>query len=139
MKDILLYTLFRIGDQDITVGQLALAIALVFLMFGLYRVALRRFFPRVFKTTEISERERFKLNKFLRGLALIFFLLCLVLILQLDFAIYEKDAVRVSVLTFIKAAMFFQVLRLIHWLLSNLFIHNYYCLLYTSPSPRDRG
>ena len=126
MKDILLYTLFQIGEQNITVGQLAMAIILVFILFGLYRVVLRKFSPRIFASTEISDTERLKVKRFFRGLALIFFLLCLVLILKLDFMIYEKDGVRVSVLTCVKAAMFFQVMRLFHWLLSNLFIHNYY-------------
>ena len=126
MKDIFLYRLFQIGDQIITVGQLALAIILVILLFILYRIALKKFFPRVFETTEISENERLKVNRFLIGLGLIFFLLCLVLILKLDFMLYEKDGVRVSVLTIIRAAMFFQVMRLFHWLISNLFIHNYY-------------
>lgn len=126
MKDILLYTLFQISDKDITVGQLAMTITLVFLLFGLYRITLRKFFPQVFKTTEINELERVKLIKLFRGLALLLFLLCFVLILNLDFKIYEKDLITVSVLTILRAATFVQVMRLFHWLLSNLFIHNYY-------------
>lgn len=126
MKDILLYALFQIGDRDITVGQLAMAIALVFLLFTIYRITLRKFFPQVFTITEINEIERLKLNKLFRGLALLLFLLCLVLILSLDFVIYQKEHIRISVLTLVRAATFVQVMRLFHWLLSNLFIHNYY-------------
>jgi len=126
MKDILLYALFQVGDRDITVGQLAMAIGLVFLLFSLYRFTLRKFFPQVFTITEIEEDERLKLNKLFRGLALLLFLLCLVLILGLDIVLYQKEEVKISVLTLVRVASFAQVMRLFHWLLSNLFIHNYY-------------
>jgi small-conductance mechanosensitive channel len=126
MKDILLYALFQVGDRDITVGQLAMAIGLVFLLFSLYRFTLRKFFPQVFTITEIEEDERLKLNKLFRGLALLLFLLCLVLILGLDIVLYQKEEVKISVLTLVRVASFVQVMRLFHWLLSNLFIHNYY-------------
>jgi len=126
MQEILSYKLFNGGGFVFTIGQLALLFILISLLFILYRVLLKKYFPSVFKQTKITDEEKDKLSRLLKGLAILLFILFVFLILQLDPNLPVTGNRFVNLLTVIKAGIFLQAARLFGWLIFNLFIHEQY-------------
>ncbi len=126
MNEILNYSLFALGEQNFTIGQLFLTLVLISVIVFVYRSVLKVYFPKVFQNTEIGGLETKKLVSLFRGLAILCLILAVVISLNLDFTLYARDEFELSVALIIKAVIFLQVARLLNWLISNLFIHNYY-------------
>lgn len=126
MKEVFSYSIFKLGSQDFTVGQLILAVILMAIVFAFYRTILKRFFPKVFNNTAVTEVDSSKLGRIFRGLIFLILVLILIITLKLDRNIYSNGIFQLTILHLIQALIFFQVARLLDWLISNLFIHNYY-------------
>jgi len=126
MEEILSYGLFNLAGQDLTVLQLLLTCAAVGAIIFLYRFVLKRYAPKLFSNTEISQNEKLKLKKILRGLAFLCLLLVVVLMFRLDYGFTTEQGFNVSVLKVIRLLLFLQMARLLYWLTTNVFIHSYY-------------
>lgn len=126
MQEILSYELFHGDGFVFTIAQLALSFILVFLLFALYRLVLKRYFPKVFELSEITEEEKGKLSRLFRGLAILLFILFMFLILNINPDIPLSERFSINPLTIIRAGIFFQIARMLGWLLTNVFIHGYY-------------
>lgn len=126
MKDILYFTLFELGGQTFSVGQLLLASGLIILLFAVYRTILRRYFPKVLEQTQITTKDKGKLVSLVRGLAILCLIIIIINILNLDKLLLQNGSFNLTVLDIAKALIFVQVARLLDWIFSNLVIHNYY-------------
>ena len=126
MNEILNYSLFALGEQNFTIGQLFVTLVLISVIVFVYRSVLKVYFPKVFQNTEIGELETKNLVSLFRGLAILCLILAVVISLNLDLTLYARDGFKLTVALIIKAVIFLQVARLLNWLISNLFIHNYY-------------
>lgn len=126
MQEILSYELFHGAGFVFTIGQLALSFILIFLLFALYRFILKKYFPKVFELSEITEDEKGKLSRLFRGLAILLFILFMFLILNINPDIPFSESFSLNLLTVVRAGIFLQIARLLGWLLSNIFIHSYY-------------
>lgn len=126
MEELLKYSLFTIAGQEFLVGQLILAVGFIFALYLAYRKILKTFFPKVFQTTVLEEEDRIKLFRLFRVLAILLLVLFLILILNLDRVVISREDFNLRILDFVKAGIFFQLARLTDWLVSNIFIHNYF-------------
>ncbi len=126
MEGILNYFLFALGNREVTVGQMILAIGLVAFIIIFYRFVLKTFFPRLFASTEISDVEVKKVVVILRWLVLICFILAITISLGFDWPLLNNENITITIPTILKALIFFQVARLLHWTVTNLFIQNLY-------------
>ena len=126
MNEFLSFSLFSIGENDFSVGQLILTFLLLIGIFFLYRLLLKIFFPRLSEITEVSNAERNKLGKLVRGLAVLCFLLVIIIVVNLDFVFFAGTDYSFSVVRILKALIFLQFARIVFWGVSNIFIHSYY-------------
>ena len=116
------YKLFSFGENDIILGQLVLIGILLIIVLISYRVALRKYFPKVLSTQDYSEARNKELRNILKGFGLFAFILVLALILNLNYVIYTGENFTVDVLTILNALLFFQFLRLFYWLITSFLI-----------------
>lgn len=126
MNEFLSFSLFSIGENDFSVGQLILTFLLLIGIFFLYRLLLKIFFPRLSEITEVSNAERVKLGKLVRGLAVLCFLLVIIIVVNLDFVFFAGTDYSFSVVRILKTFIFLQFARIVFWGVSNIFIHSYY-------------
>ena len=126
MQEFWNYFLFKIGDQDITLGQIILSVILVVLIYSAYRRILKKYFPQLSERSELPAQTQQKMISLLRGFALVILLLGIVLSLKLNYTLYQFESFNLTVLLIIKALFFIQAARLLFWFVSNVFIHSYY-------------
>lgn len=126
MNEVLSYVLFKLGPQAFTVGQLILTIILLAVIFFVYRMILKRYSPKAFEDTSVTKKETNRLLRLIRATAILFFILGIVIVMKLDTDLFKIGDFSISILLILKAAIFFQVARLLDWLISNLIIHHFY-------------
>lgn len=126
MQEILQFSLFQLDGKEFTIGKLILGILVIVALWFIYRTILKTYFPKVFQSTEISEKDKKKLGRLFRGLAIGCLILVLLNVLNLDFNLIKYNAFSLGIITIIKALVFIQIARLLDWLFSNLFINSYY-------------
>jgi len=116
------YKLFTFGDNDIVMGQVILSVLLLIVLLIVYRVILRKYFPKVFTAKDYTEVRKKEIKNILKGLGLFAFILVLVIILKLDYVLYQGENFQISILTILNAFLFFQFLRLFNWLITSFLI-----------------
>jgi len=126
MNEVLSYVLFNIGQQTFTVGQMILAFILLTVIFVFYRIVLKRYSPKAFEDTSITKSEKNRLIRLIRTTAILIFVLGIVIVMKLDRVLFSYWDFSISILLILKAAIFFQIARLLDWAISNLFIHHFY-------------
>ena len=120
------YFLFKIGNQDITLGQIILSVILVVIIYSSYRRILKKYFPQLSERSELPAHTQQKMTSLLRGFALVVLLLGIVLSLKLNYTLHSFESFDLTVILIIKALFFVQAARLLFWFISNVFIHSYY-------------
>lgn len=125
MKEVLVYSLFHLGEQSVTVGQMLMISLFIVGIFFLYRAILRRYSPQLFESTGIGQKEKNSLARIIRGLAILCFVLGFVVILRLDFGYTTEQGFTISVLSVVRLLVFLQFARLLYWVVTNIFIHSY--------------
>lgn len=126
MKEVLQYSLFHLGKQEINLWQILLISIFVIGLFFIYRLTLKNYSPKLFATTELTQREKNSLFKIVRGLAILCFIFASVVILKLDYGFTTASGFHISVLSIIRLLLFLQFSRLLYWVATNIFIHGYY-------------
>ena len=126
MKEVLQYQLFSIGNQEINLLQILFVSATIIGLFYIYRLALKKFSPQFFQSTELTQEDKKSLFKLLRGLAILCFVFTSVVILQLDFMYQMPTGYKLSVLSIVRLLLFLQFSRLLYWLGTKIFIHGFY-------------
>ncbi len=126
MKEVLQYQLFSIGSQEINLLQILFVSATIIGLFYIYRLALKKFSPQFFQSTELTQEDKKSLFKLLRGLAILCFIFTSVVILQLDFMYQMPTGYKLSVLSIVRLLLFLQFSRLLYWLGTKIFIHGFY-------------
>ena len=135
MKEVWSHHLFDLANQSITVGRVFILALALTLLFFVYRFVLRKYFPDSFMGVPLEIAKKKVLVKLLRGLVFLSFILAAVITFKQNHILYSFESFDLTVLTIVKALLFFLSIRLVFWFVSNVVINN--CLLYTSPSPRD--
>ena len=126
MNEILSTSLFSFSGQIITVGQLLLFLAVIAMILYVYRLIVNRFYPKFSQDKQISDSDKRKLRNILIGIVVLLVVLVIISILNIDNVIYSNDNFELTLILVIKALLFLQFARLLDWIISNLFIHNYY-------------
>jgi len=126
MKELLNDSLFKIGSQEINLLQVLLISGFVFALFYLYRLTLKSYSPKLFATTELSQKEKKNLFRIVRGLAMLCFLLATLAILKLDYGFTTSNGISLTIVSILRLLLFLQVARLLYWVATNVFIHGYY-------------
>ena len=126
MKEVLQYQLFSIGNQEINLLQILFVSATIIGLFYIYRLALKKFSPQFFQSTELTQEDKKSLFKLLRGLAILCFVFTSVVILQLDFMYQMPTGYKLSVLSIVRLLLFLQFSRLLYWLGTKILIHGFY-------------
>jgi len=103
-------------------GQVILSILLLIVILIFYRVILRRYFPKVFATRDYTDLRKAELRNILKSLGIFAFILVVLIILRLDYVLYDGGAFQISILTIFNAFLFFQFLRLFNWLITSFLI-----------------
>lgn len=116
------YNLFTFGETSIVMGQLVLSVLLLLGVLLIYRLVLRKYFPKVFAMNEYTEERKTELRNILKLLGLFAFILALIIILKLDYTFYATDDWAISVLTILNAFIFLQFMRLFNWLITSFLI-----------------
>jgi len=126
MKEVWEFVLFQQGAYTINVGQVSLIIALVGLVFMAYRQILKKYFPKVFENNDLTDKDKMKIKKIIRGLLILLLALAIIMSLNLDRTLLKFEKFDLSVLLIIKALFFIQIFRILNWFISNVFIHSFY-------------
>lgn len=126
MNEILSYSLFNLGAQDITVGQIILLSLIIVAIFYLYRIILKTYSPQLFKSTEISQKEKSLLAGLVRGFAILCLVLAIVSVFNLDYGYRTEQGINFSVIAIVRLLLFLQFARFLYWFLTNIIIHGYY-------------
>lgn len=119
--------LFQFNGWSLTIGQL-----LIFLLFTvLFSVAIFSLRSLLWsKIHSISKEDNKENSRILKRtfywIVLIIFLLCAVIMLNLDYTFSTFENVALSISLILKGLLIFQVARLIDWFLVNLYLKKYY-------------
>lgn len=116
------YNLFTFADNDIVMGQVILSIVLLIILLIIYRIILKKYFPKVFTTQDYSEVRKTELRNILKSLGIFAFILVALVILKLDYTLYDGGTFQITILTILNAFLFFQFLRLFNWLITSFLI-----------------
>ena len=89
MQEILSYSLFNVGENSFTTGHAILFLVISLAIVVIYRTLLKKYFPKIFDSSDISSQEMKKLVSILRWLAFFTIGLISVSILKLDVLFYD--------------------------------------------------
>lgn len=127
--------LLTIGEFNITVGNILLAVIILAILVFIYRIVSKRFLPRYFEREEIDPKERRKVYRLLQICLFLAALLSLVLSLGVDYVLYAMtiqgegpDAPRTvefRTSTLILAIFALALARFLDWVLSRIILHTY--------------
>ena len=126
MQEILSYSLFNVGENSFTTGHAILFLVISLAIVVIYRTLLKKYFPKIFDSSDISSQEMKKLVSILRWLAFFTIGLISVSILKLDVLFYDTGKFKLSLLPIISTLTLLQFARLLYWVVSNVFIHPFY-------------
>ncbi len=126
MKEFFSTTIFSLSGLDISLGQLLVVLAIVVGIVYLYRVIIRRFFPSAGPSEETQPQDNKRLKSILLSLFAFLFLVLLLAALKLDYSFYSSEKFDLNLGLILRVILFFQFARLLDWIISNIFIHNYY-------------
>lgn len=118
--------LFSIGNYNLTLGMLLSAILVVVAAFILFRILALRISKRIYERTT---GEPFRSKRLVRILNYIFYLssfIGLLLVLDLDRTLIPNQTLNVKISTILEAFLIIQIARYLDWMVSKVFIHNYY-------------
>ena len=125
MKEVWSHHLFDLANQSITVGRVFILALALTLLFFVYRFVLRKYFPDSFMGVPLEIAKKKVLVKLLRGLVFLSFILAAVITFKQNHILYSFESFDLTVLTIVKALLFFLSIRLVFWFVSNVVINNY--------------
>ncbi|NNE26760.1 MAG: mechanosensitive ion channel [Saprospiraceae bacterium] len=126
MNEFLNSTLFYIGENEVTLGRLLIVIGLLSLTVYVYRLFISKIFPNLTKDNIVSSKA---IRSFRRSLLWLLLTVIVVLTLRslaLDYTIYQHNEYALTLSTILKVLIFFQVARVLDWIIANVFVHRYY-------------
>lgn len=118
--------LFRIGDFDITVGNILAAIILSIILIVLYLFIIRQFLPKIFENTEFNEKEQTKAHWLIASCFILLVLLGVVLSAGIDIELFANENIKVAISNILQAILLWQAASLFDLLIFKTLIHNYY-------------
>lgn len=117
---------FSIGGLAFTFGQVIGWLAFVLACLLLYIYISRRYLPGYFSRVDTTEPEENRIQRILLYIVALTILTGSMIMLGLDRTIWSNETVTLRISTFLQAVLIFQVARLVDWVISRVFIHNFY-------------
>ena len=116
---------FRILDQSITGGQLTavsiVILASLILYWGLSRKLLTIYFRR--ETIKVKTERVVRVS--IRYVFIFAALIGILMILNLDYTLYDQDGITFRITAILKTLLLFQIARLADWAISKILLYNY--------------
>jgi len=127
INEILNLVLFNVLDREVTIAQLVLAVLIVAILFTLYRMFLKRFFPKQAQLAgELNEAQNNKIRRALFYILSFLIVISVIISLGLDFSFFPGQKYSFKLSNILEALLIIQLARVMDWLISNVLIHPYY-------------
>ncbi len=118
--------LFSFAGYDFSWGILLRTIAILAILFLVYRVLKRRLLPRFAAKKELDATEMARGNRFVNRIFILLAIILLIWGLQLDYELYRYYDFNLWVSTIPRVLLILQFARVADWLLSKVVIKDYY-------------
>ena len=126
MNDILNSALFYIGGSEITLANILVVIVLLALTIYIYRLCINKIFPSLTKDNILSSSGISSIRRSFVWLLITVITLLILTSLSIDYTIYQHNEFSLTIDIILKVLIFFQVARILDWIIANVFVHRYY-------------
>ncbi len=126
VNEFFLRELFKIGTHTVTAGHLISWIVVLILTFAIYRLVVTKLLPRYFEKEKYVIRDHGKIIRSIRYIFILIAMIGSVLVLKIDFEIYEFRNVVIRISTILYALTIWQVAGMLDWLASKVLVYNYH-------------
>ena len=126
MNDFLNSALFYIGGSEVTLGELLVAIILLTLTIYAYRLVIKKFFPRLTRDNILTSKGLQSLRRSVFWLLVSVVLLTILASFSVDYTLYQHNGFPLTLSIVLKMLIFFQVARILDWIIANVFVHRHY-------------
>ncbi len=116
---------FKILNQAITGAQLTAVAAVVLVSLVLYWVLASKLLTRYFKRETIKVKPERVVRMSIRYVFIFAALIGILMILNLDYVLYERNDTTIRISAILQAFLLFQLARLADWAISKILLYNY--------------
>ncbi len=121
-------TLFTLGNTSLTTGNITLFTVVIFILFFLYRLIVRRLLPEYCRQKEVTPNNERKLKNISTGLFILLAIINGLLSLKIDAIFYQSENSNSTIYlsTIVYALLLLQLARMVNFLFARVLIPNYY-------------
>ncbi len=118
--------LFRIGEFDITIGNVVGGVLVSVVLILLYFVVIRRFLPRLFEVAEFEKAQQNKTHQLIVSCLILGILYGVFYGRGFDLELFADDTISIKISNIILAGLLLQSARLFDLIIFKALIHSYY-------------
>ena len=120
------YVVFNVGDKEFTAGGIAFFLVLSLLILGVYQITKRKLFRGLLESSEVEKAEVRTFYYYVRLFITLLVVLAGINLLGLNYSFFTSENINFNIGLIIGGLLIINAARIIDWIISNLFVHNYY-------------